>query len=159
MFTDLAFRHRLLTRAATTSAEAAAARAEVERLEHRLRDFRRAAASDDSIDPANFTEVIRELEGQIRAATVRADAIALPASLRQVVVELEPGERRVEPLASLSEEERAQVVQGIDLFSRWRRLPTAGRRAVVRDLLDIRLLPVGRGQRVPIEQRLTVRVR
>jgi hypothetical protein len=52
-----------------------------------------------------------------------------------------------------------EFVRGFDLVRRFAALSIPARRGVIRSLMTVELYPVGRGQRVPIEQRLSYRFR
>jgi DNA invertase Pin-like site-specific DNA recombinase len=161
-FADEEFQHDLLTKAATSDAEVAAAQAEVDALTARLEQWRSKAANDSSIDPDNFVAVITGIERDIKTARRRLSAVSVPPPLREALKEpdLAPGERRVDWGAEYGEEWVEQLERAGNLWVRFHSLDTPARRGVIRDLMEIKLYPVGSGYgKAPIEQRLSYRFR
>lgn len=92
------------------------AEAEVGRLDATLTEWRRSAAKGQTT-PASLAVIEADLTGQIKAARARVDRASVPPALREV---LEPGQ---------------------DVAVRWAGLTLAAKRAVIRRLADVVVLP------------------
>lgn len=124
---------KLRRRSEGADREAAAARAEADRLRERLEEARESAADPDGISYAALAVQERTLGKQIAEAERRAEAAGLPPAVRK--------------LASA----------GDALPEVWADMPIATRRDVARYLVSVTIRQgAGRGKRVPIADRVTI---
>lgn len=131
--------HQLKERTTKTSAEAQAIDNELAKLRLRLEAARDSAASVDGISYEALAVQERKLGAEITRLESELDAVSLPPVVRV-----------------LTFNNRFDQTGHQNFITNWADLPLSARRAVIRDLMDIRLLPAGRqGKRLPIEQRIT----
>jgi hypothetical protein len=157
----------LLRKSAAINAEAAAAGAELERLLGRKRDWEARLASEEDADVEDSILVkIRALNAQIATARKRAATVTVPTALRVLFGESMSWDADsltlTLPTLPPKPEDKPifdEFVRGFDLVRRWADLSIPARRGVIRSLMTVELCPAGRGQRVPIEQRLSYRFR
>jgi hypothetical protein len=164
-FADPEYVPALLRRAASSNADAAAAKAELERLLGSKRDWeaRLVAESDRDLEDTIMLK-IKAVNAKIADARKRAAEVSLPPALRVLfgdsyAWDAESLELTLPALPPKPEDKPVleEFARGFDLVRRWADLSIPARRGVVRDLMEVRLLPAGRGQRIP--QRLSYRFR
>lgn len=157
-FADPEWQHSLLTRAETDDAGVLAARAEVDRLHARLRQWERAATEDDDIDPASFANVVAGIKAKIRSAERELVRRSMPPAMQAIVSQLQIA-RPDGTVLDLRTTTGRDLVRDVQLIENWWGLSTPARRDVIRDVLELKVHSGGKGQKKPVAQRVTYRFR